>query len=105
MRKEKCELCSSRIEPGYIEIHHVIPTYVTEQAGLPESQTLRLCRNCHREVCVWYTAKVSDITYNSETKRLITRSWVEMVKEYDAAFNSFMKHKKQQDKLGMQSPK
>ncbi len=93
MRKERCELCGSRVEPGYIERHHVVPTHVTEQAGLPESQTLRLCRNCHREVHSWYSARVSDTAYDIKTKRFRTRSWLEMVKEYQATFDGFVKYK------------
>ncbi len=98
MRKERCELCGYRIEPGCIERHHVVPTHVTEQAGLPESQTLRLCRNCHREVHLWYSDNVTDVAYNPEYKRFITRSLLEMAKEYDSVFNSYMKHKKKQTK-------
>ena len=98
MRKERCELCGYRIEPGYIERHHVVPTHVTEQAGLPESQTLRLCSNCHREVHTWYSAKVSDTAYDPKIKRFRTKSWLEMAKEYDSAFNSYMKYKKKRTK-------
>ena len=99
MRKEICELCGNRIEPRYIERHHVIPTQVTEQAGLPESQTLMLCSDCHREMQKWYSAKVSDMTYDSKTKRFRNRSWLEIVKEYRSAFNSLMKYRKKKPKL------
>ncbi len=95
MRKERCELCGCCIEPGYIERHHVVPTHVTEQAGLPESQTLRLCRNCHREAHTWYSAKVSDTAYDVKTKRFRAKSCLEMVKEYQATFDGFVKYKKQ----------
>lgn len=98
MRKERCELCGCRIELGSIERHHVVPTMVTEQAGLPESRTLRLCSNCHREAHTWYSAKVSDMAYEPETKRFRAKSWVEMVKEYNSAFNSFTKYKKKRTK-------
>lgn len=94
MRKEGCELCGSRVDPGHIERHHVVPTHVTGQAGLPESQTLRLCRDCHREVHAWYSARVSDTAYDIKTKRFRTRSWLEMAKEYNSAFDSYMKYKK-----------
>ena len=98
MRKERCELCGYRIEHGRIERHHVVPTHVTEQAGLPESQTLRLCRNCHREAHAWYLANVIDVAYNPESKRFITRSLLEMAKEYGSVFNSYMKYKKKRTK-------
>ena len=99
MRKEKCELCGNRIDPRYIERHHVVPTQVTEKAGLPESQTFKLCSDCHREIQEWYSLKVSDMTYDPKIKRFRNRSWLEMVKEYESAFNSFMKYWEKQPKL------
>lgn len=98
MQKERCELCGYSIEPGHVERHHVVPTNVTEQAGLPESQTLRLCGNCHREVNTWYLAKVSDTVYDPKTKRFRTRSWLEMAKEYESVFNGYMNYKKKRTK-------
>ena len=96
MKKYRCEFCACLVEPGVIERHHVVPIMVTEQAGLPESQTLRLCSHCHREVHAWYSAKVSEMAYDLQTKQFRTKSGIEMVKEYDSAFNSFMKYKKKQ---------
>ena len=98
MRKVRCEICGNRIEPGYIERHHVVPTHITEKAGLSELPILRLCRNCHREVHTWYSAKVSGMTYDPGTKRFRTKPWLEMVKEYEYAFNSFMEGKKKRTK-------
>ena len=94
MRKQKCEICGTRIEPGYIERHHIVPTQVTEQAGLPESQTLELCSDCHREVHARYSANVSEMAYDLQTKQFRTKSGVELVKEYHSALNSFIKYKK-----------
>lgn len=99
MRKEKCELCANRIEPRYIERCHVVPTQVTEQTGLLESQILRLCSHCHREIQEWYSAQVSDMIYDPNTGRFRNRSCFEMVKEYESAFNSFMKYRVKQPKL------
>ena len=98
MRKGKCEICGCRIELGFVERHHVIPTQVTEENGLPESQTLRLCSNCHREVHTWYSAKGSVINYDPKTKRFITKAETDIVKEYDSALNSFIKYKKKRIK-------
>jgi len=93
-----CELCGYRSQLGDIEEHHTIPVEVTEQAGMPPSQTLRLCSNCHREVHKWYSAKVSDIAYDLTTKRFKAKSYPEMVEEYQSAFNHFVKYKNKQKK-------
>ena len=53
MRKETCELCGYQGEPEAIEKHHIVPRMVTEQAGIPESATMRLCSNCQRDVDMW----------------------------------------------------
>lgn len=96
MRRVMCEVCGYRIEPGYLERHHVVPTDITEQAGLTESQTLSLCTNCHREVRTWYSGKVSDMAYDLKTKRFKDKSCLEMVREYQATFDGFVKYKKKQ---------
>ena len=95
MPKEECELCGCQIELGLVEKHHVVPTDVTEQAGLPESQTLRLCSDCHREAHSWYSATVSDMEYEPKIKRFRNKLPLEMVREYEFAFNSFMKRKRE----------
>ena len=99
MERESCEVCGYRSQLGAIEKHHILPTEVTEEAGVPASQTLRLCSNCHREVHTWYSIKVMNMVYDSAAKQIRDRSSLEMVKEYQAAFNSFVKHKNEPGKL------
>ncbi len=96
MREESCELCGYKGQPSAIEIHHIVPKKFTEQAGMPESQTISLCGNCHREVHTWCSAKVSDVVYDIKTKGFRERSWLEMVREYQSAFGSFVKYNKGQ---------
>ena len=96
MRKETCELCGRKIELGFIEKNHIIPTEVTEEAGMPESKAVRLCSNCHRELRRWYSTKVTDVAYAPETRRFRTKSWTERVKEYESAYDSFIKYKRKQ---------
>ncbi len=96
MREESCELCGYKGQPTDIEIHHIVPKKLTEQAGMPESQTISLCGNCHREVHTWCSTKVSDVVYDLKTKGFRKRSWLEMVKEYQSAFSSFAKYNKGQ---------
>ena len=97
MRDETCELCGYRGQPATTEIHHIVPKELTEQAGMPESQTISLCGNCHREVHTWCSAKVSDVVYDIKTKGFRERSWLEMVKEYQSAFSSFAKYNKRRE--------
>ena len=103
MGKEICELCGYRSEPGTIQKHYVVPTKVTQQAGMPESATVRLCSNCRREVDNWYSQNVFDMAYDPGTKRFRQKSFNEMVKEYEAAYRVFATYKKAQREL--KSPK
>jgi len=98
MGEESCELCAYRSQLGAVEKHHVVPKMVTEQTGMLETQSLKLCCNCHHEVHIWYSAKVTNMTYDAETKRFRPKSPTEMVKEYQSAFDSFVKYKKEQKK-------
>ena len=98
MGKELCEVCECEGETGVAEKHHIIPIEVTQQAGMPESQTLELCGNCHRELHRWYSTKVADMTYDASIKRFRVKSYGEMVQEYHSVFDSFVKYKKEQKK-------
>ncbi len=98
MGKETCEFCGCRSELGTIEKHYIVPTKVTEQAGMPESAKISLCCNCHFELHTWYRTKVMDMVYDPETKRFRAKSWDEEVKDYESAFNEFRKYKDEQRK-------
>ena len=98
MRKDTCEVCGFKSDLGIIESHHIVPTEVTEEADISESQSLSLCCNCHREVHTWYSANVTDITYDSKTKRFRKKSSLEMVKEYQDVFKGFVDYKKKKSK-------
>ena len=98
MGGETCELCGFVSKLWAIETHHIVPKELTLQAGMPDSATVTLCNNCHREVHTWYSKKVFDMTYDTTTKRFRPKSLVEMVKEYEAAYRVFAKYKKGQPK-------
>ncbi len=91
-----CELCGCRIELKAVEKHHIVPTNVTEQAGMLESATIKLCSNCHKEVHTWYSVNVFDMAYDLRTKRFQQKSLNELVKEYEAAYKVFVAYKKGQ---------
>jgi hypothetical protein len=73
--------------------HHIVPTEVTTDAGIPESQTVRLCQSCHAEAHSWYLARVRHTEYDAGSKRFRTKSYLEMVPEYQAAFSDLVRHK------------
>lgn len=93
MVKETCELCGYQSEFGTIEKHHVVPVKVTEQAGMPEPASVRLCSNCHSEVHTWYSQNVSDMAYDLGAKQFRQKSSVEMAKEYETAYKVFATYK------------
>lgn len=97
MARQTCQICGHRNTPDTMEQHHVVPTEVTAPTDIPESQTLRLCANCHREVHSWYRSKVAQTTYDLNIKRFRPRSDLELVREYQAVFNNYLKYKAEQD--------
>ena len=98
MSRETCEFCRYRFRSESMEDHHIVPTQITEEAGMPESQTVRLCNNCHQEVHSWYKVKVAHQSYDLATKRFRDKSGLDMIKEYQATFHSFSKYKQEQRK-------
>jgi 5-methylcytosine-specific restriction endonuclease McrA len=93
LAKETCKVCNSVVDAGTLEKHHIVPRDVTDEAGIPESQTVRLCADCHEEVHAWYTARVRHTEYDADSKRFRTKSSLEMVREYQAAFSAFVNYK------------
>ena len=93
MAKVTCKVCSNVVDPETISEHHIVPREVTDEAGIPESQTMRLCADCHREVHTWYTARVRHTEYDSDAKRFRNKSDLEMVGEYQSAFSAFVHYK------------
>ena len=91
---ETCELCGYQSQLGAVEKHHIMPNEVTEQAGIPKSQTLRMCCNCRRELDTWYSAKVVKMVYDTKMPRFRAKTWGEMAKEYQSVFNGFVNYKK-----------
>ena len=103
MEDETCQVCGYKSELGVTEKHHVVPTEVTEPGGIPRSKIVRLCRNCHRELHRWYSTRVADMVYDPEAKRFRAKSSPEMVKEYESAYESFVRFKGRQKKRPQRS--
>ena len=99
MVNETCEVCGYVSNTGAVAQHHLIPKSVTEQAGVPDSAMVNLCRKCHSELHNWYKMKVAEAVYDQKTKRFQAKSWNEMVKDYQSAFNDFKKYKEEQKRV------
>ena len=74
-----------------METHLIVPTEVSEEGGIAKSQTIELCDVCLRDAHSWYRGRAGRSSYNEDTKRFIARSAIEMVREYQTAFNTFGK--------------
>jgi len=99
MGEEICEICGYRSQLGAVEKHDVIPNEVTQQAGMSESHTIRMCCNCRRELDTWCSAKVTTMVYDAGAQRFRYKTPVEMVEEYQSVFDGFVKYKKRQSKV------
>ena len=93
MAKEMCKVCNNVVDPDTMEEHHIVPKNVTEEEGIPESQTIRLCAECHEAVHTWYTARVRHTEYDPDVRRFRNKSYLEMVGEYQSAFSAFVNYK------------
>ncbi|MFC2067312.1 hypothetical protein ACFLUO_09780 [Chloroflexota bacterium] len=91
-----CELCEYRSQLGAVEKHHVIPEEITEQAGIPKPQILKMCCNCRRELATWYSAKVTEMVYDTKMQCFRARARGEMVEEYQSVFSGFVNYKKRE---------
>ncbi len=76
-----------------MEAHHIVPTEASEEGGIAESQAVKLCDDCHRDAHSWYRGRVARSAYDENTKRFIAKSALEMVREYQTAFESFVAFK------------
>ena len=96
MGKKTCALCGYESEPGTIGTHLVIPTEISQQSDILESRITRLCRNCRQELAEWYSSKVTNIVYDTKAKRFRAKSSPEMAREYESAYDSFVKYKQKE---------
>ena len=99
MGDETCEVCGYHSKFGAVGKHHVIPNEVTQQAGLSEVHTIRMCCNCRWELDTWYSARVAKLVYDTKTQRFRDRTWREVIEEYQSVFNGFVNYKKGRNKV------
>lgn len=98
MGQETCELCGYVSLLGAVEKHHIIPNEITEEAGIPKLQTIKMCYNCRKELDTWYSAKVAKMVYDTKIPKFRYKTPGEMVEEYQFLFNGFVDYKKRQNK-------
>jgi len=54
---------------------------------------MHMCPDCHRDLQTWYQNKVARTAYDADARRFRSRSPIELMQEYRAAFNSFLSYK------------
>ena len=94
MVEETCDLCGYTSILGPVEECSIVPNDIARAAGMPKSQTIRMCCNCRRELDTWFSAKVAKMVYDIGMQRFRYRTHTEMVKEYQSAFNAFVDYRK-----------
>ena len=94
MAEETCDLCGYASILGAVEECSIVPNDITRAAGMPKSQTIRMCHNCRRELDTWFSAKVGKLVYDIGMQRFRYRTHTEMVKEYQSVFNAFVDYRK-----------
>jgi len=92
--EKTCEICGYVSKPEELVIHRIIPEEVAKQAGILDVGKIVLCINCGNQVQDWYTKKVFGMRYDARTNQFIPKSSTQMVKEYEAAYKSFVAYKK-----------
>jgi len=94
MAEETCDLCGYTSILGAVEECSIVPNDIARAAGMPKSQTIRMCHNCRRELDTWFSAKVGKMVYDIGMQRFRYRTQTEMVKEYQSVFNAFVDYRK-----------
>jgi len=94
MAEETCDLCGYTSILGAVEECSIVPNDIARAAGMPKSQTIRMCCNCRRELDTWFSAKVAKMVYDIGMQRFRCRTHTEMIKEYQSVFNTFVDYRK-----------
>ena len=94
MGKQHCEFCKCILHENNSILHHIVPEEIAKQAGLHDLKTVRLCLHCCNEVMAWYNERVSSNTYDWMAKHFVPKSAIEMVKEYETAYEAFIKYRR-----------
>ena len=93
MRERTCRICSCSLNRENLVQHKVVPESVAIEAGLA-AKTVALCPSCSQEVQNWYRKKVFHMNYDVVAKQFVPKSPVELVKEYEGVYKTFVRYKK-----------
>ena len=94
MSKDSCEVCGNT-EPGLNRRCYIVPEEIAEQADIGRSNAVRLCSKCQNELDNWYSAHIAEMTYDTAAKQFIPKSALQLVKEYQTAYQWFVRSKKE----------
>ena len=97
MSRENCEVCGDT-GTGQTTRCYIVPEEITEQAGVRRSKTIWLCPKCQSELDNWYSANIADMTFDTMAKQFLPKSALQLVKEYETAYQWFVHNKKEQPK-------
>ncbi len=98
--QETCDICRREVDAALLTMHRIVSEDIAKEAAVPASQTARLCTSCGDRLHAWFLNRVSTVTYDLELKRFKSKSPAEMVKEYEAAYNAFVKYERWRQKIG-----
>jgi hypothetical protein len=94
MLGDTCDICGRKIEPETRTLHRIVPKSTIQGAELPDPGIVPLCLDCGNGLHSWYRDRVSDSTYDKRIKHFRPKSPDEMVKEYETAYQAYVKYKR-----------
>ncbi len=99
MRTYICDVCGYKDTSNNIKKYNITPQEITEEADIKQSKIVKLCPVCRKELDKWYSKNISHTTYDSRTKRFREKTPTEMVREYEIAYRSFARYKKEKQEI------
>jgi hypothetical protein len=90
INKKQCEHCGNEINKVALIKHSIIPNDISKQLGLENVKVLDLCFTCHRAIHDWNAPRISWVVRDN-TNRLKSKPLMEVAKEYESAYQDFLK--------------
>ena len=94
MAEEICDICGYRSYLGAVQKHQIIPGNITCAANVSEPQTIKMCYNCRRELDMWYSIKIVEMTFDAKVPCYRYKTPLELLEHYRKVFAGFKNHKK-----------
>lgn len=92
IKKKQCKHCGNEINKAVLIKHSIVPNDISKQIGLENVKVVDLCFTCHRAIHDWNASSVSWVIYD-KTNRLKAKPLSKVAKEYEAAYQNFVKNK------------